>query len=300
MAQINCWRRNKAFTLIELLVVIAIISLLAAILFPVFSRVREKGRQTACLSNMKQLSLGILQYAGDYDDTFPCGRYSGSAFGWNGTSCVGNSASAPSGVGWAGQIFPYVKSTDVFRCPSETSKVGTTTPTRYILSYAYNVNMTPYASVACPTGGQGLAGPPVRLSQMNSPVRTALLFEVTGTNGNALWSTLLDGETQSNAGNGAIGGTGSSNLGGNFYTYATGPTENEYPCPTGGNLTCGTIGRHNDGSNFMAADGHVKWLPSTQVCGGFNNNHSTNAAGAGNTAEGTAYSGGHTLTFSVN
>jgi prepilin-type N-terminal cleavage/methylation domain-containing protein/prepilin-type processing-associated H-X9-DG protein len=62
-------RRLAAFTLIELLVVIAIISLLAAILFPVFSQAREKARQTSCLSNMRQLGLGLDQYAADYDET---------------------------------------------------------------------------------------------------------------------------------------------------------------------------------------------------------------------------------------
>jgi len=63
--------RNAAFTLIELLVVIAIIAILAAILFPVFAQAREKARQSACLSNLKQLSLGIVQYSQDYDESFP-------------------------------------------------------------------------------------------------------------------------------------------------------------------------------------------------------------------------------------
>ncbi len=63
--------RRKGFTLIELLVVIAIIAILAAILFPVFARAREKARQTSCLSNLKQLSLGVLMYAQDYDERLP-------------------------------------------------------------------------------------------------------------------------------------------------------------------------------------------------------------------------------------
>ena len=64
-------KRNKGFTLIELLVVIAIIAILAAILFPVFAKAREKARQASCASNEKQLGLAIIQYVQDYDETFP-------------------------------------------------------------------------------------------------------------------------------------------------------------------------------------------------------------------------------------
>src|SRR5438132_3273033 len=68
-------RRHAGFTLIELLVVIAIIAILAAILFPVFAQARDKARQTACLSNLKQLSLGVLMYAQDYDEVLPGNAY---------------------------------------------------------------------------------------------------------------------------------------------------------------------------------------------------------------------------------
>ncbi len=64
-------RRIRGFTLIELLVVIAIIAILAAILFPVFAKAREKARQTACLSNVKQLAVGMLMYAQDFDEFLP-------------------------------------------------------------------------------------------------------------------------------------------------------------------------------------------------------------------------------------
>src|SRR5262249_15795329 len=63
--------RRPAFTLIELLVVIAIFAILAAILFPVFAQARAKARQAACLSNMKQIGLGLMMYAQDYDETLP-------------------------------------------------------------------------------------------------------------------------------------------------------------------------------------------------------------------------------------
>src|SRR5580700_7273559 len=93
-------RANKqAFTLIELLVVIAIIAILAAILFPVFAQVREKARQTSCLSNEKQLGLAFTQYIQDNDESYPV-----NGGGQNNISL---------GMGWAGQVYPYVKSTGV-------------------------------------------------------------------------------------------------------------------------------------------------------------------------------------------
>ncbi|MGI4791247.1 MAG: type II secretion system protein [Janthinobacterium lividum] len=66
-------KNRNGFTLIELLVVIAVVAILAALLFPVFAKVRERGRQTACLSNLRQLSLATFQYAQDSDDRYPYG-----------------------------------------------------------------------------------------------------------------------------------------------------------------------------------------------------------------------------------
>ena len=91
-------RHRKAFTLIELLVVIAIIAILAAILFPVFARARENARRTSCLSNIRQLGLGFVQYAQDYDEYYPFSK--------------GDSP-------WTVAIQPYIKSTQMLRCPSD-------------------------------------------------------------------------------------------------------------------------------------------------------------------------------------
>jgi prepilin-type N-terminal cleavage/methylation domain-containing protein/prepilin-type processing-associated H-X9-DG protein len=94
-------RKLAGFTLIELLVVIAIIAILAAILFPVFAQAREKARQTACLSNTKQIALGVQMYTQDYDEMLP-------VIGDN-AQCRGR---------WQWQIFPYVKNSDIFTCPN--------------------------------------------------------------------------------------------------------------------------------------------------------------------------------------
>ena len=104
--------RRNGFTLIELLVVIAIIAILAAILFPVFARAREKARQSSCLSNVKQLMLGTLMYAQDYDEVLP--RHINDHLGdeWPGGERY---------LGWTYMIEPYIKNRQILMCPSRTT-----------------------------------------------------------------------------------------------------------------------------------------------------------------------------------
>jgi len=100
--------RKVGFTLIELLVVIAIISILAAILFPVFARARENARRASCVSNVKQIMLGVMQYTQDYDELFPHAyTYSGGTI--NGT--------------WYTYTQPYLKSAQIFKCPSDSNTI---------------------------------------------------------------------------------------------------------------------------------------------------------------------------------
>lgn len=117
---ISSVQRKNAFTLIELLVVIAIIAILAAILFPVFAQAREKARQTSCASNLQQIGLATMMYVQDYDETYPLAEYNiqGGMQYWFGTS---------SGTGTArtfdktkGLLYPYVKDTQIQRCPDWT------------------------------------------------------------------------------------------------------------------------------------------------------------------------------------
>jgi prepilin-type N-terminal cleavage/methylation domain-containing protein/prepilin-type processing-associated H-X9-DG protein len=110
-------RSFAAFTLIELLVVIAIIAILAAILFPVFAQAREKARQTTCLSNMKQWSIGTKMYLSDYDETVvPCYLY--TVHGSDGTLKTG----APVLQWWPDLLDPYVKNDKVWHCPNWSDK----------------------------------------------------------------------------------------------------------------------------------------------------------------------------------
>jgi prepilin-type N-terminal cleavage/methylation domain-containing protein/prepilin-type processing-associated H-X9-DG protein len=104
--------RKRAFTLIELLVVIAIIAILAAILFPVFAQAREKARQTSCLSNIKQTTLGTLMYIQDYDETFPINLY------------IGQNGAAPCMMTFYQQVAPYQKNSQVMICPSDSTPLN--------------------------------------------------------------------------------------------------------------------------------------------------------------------------------
>jgi prepilin-type N-terminal cleavage/methylation domain-containing protein/prepilin-type processing-associated H-X9-DG protein len=106
--------KGKGFTLIELLVVIAIIAILAAILFPVFARAREKARATSCLSNLKQLATGMLMYVGDYDDCWP------KAWGYRLPRPDGNTDE----ITWGVLIYPYVKNEALYICPSSKYRKG--------------------------------------------------------------------------------------------------------------------------------------------------------------------------------
>ena len=103
-------QQKRGFTLIELLVVIAIIAILAAILFPVFARARENARRASCQSNLKQIGLGILQYTQDYDEAYPSINRGNST----------ESSSVETGAKWMDEIYSYVKSEQIFDCPSDT------------------------------------------------------------------------------------------------------------------------------------------------------------------------------------
>ncbi len=121
---------RRGFTLIELLVVIAIIAILAAILFPVFARAREKARQASCQSNLKQIGLGVMMYLQDYDERFPGGGVwdAPNAQIWN-----------PGWPGWISNVIgPYIKNNQLYECPSGTGGWWANPATGQPINYGYN------------------------------------------------------------------------------------------------------------------------------------------------------------------
>jgi prepilin-type N-terminal cleavage/methylation domain-containing protein/prepilin-type processing-associated H-X9-DG protein len=136
-------RVRRGFTLIELLVVIAIIALLAAILFPVFAKARENARRSSCMSNLKQIGLGILQYSQDYDETMVAQRYGAAADGLTTEPTNGTVR-----YKWMDAIYPYVKNSQIFTCPSTKSDPGSLYEPRETLSGplnhygTYSINQT--------------------------------------------------------------------------------------------------------------------------------------------------------------
>jgi prepilin-type processing-associated H-X9-DG protein/prepilin-type N-terminal cleavage/methylation domain-containing protein len=257
--------RLTAFTLIELLVVIAIIAILAAILFPVFATAREKARQTSCANNMKQLGIAFLQYEQDYDEQNPFGRSGSNPSGWMGD-------------GWAYCIYPYVKATGAFACPDDTTQIAVSANEKgdSLCSYATNTQLQELSTV-----------------KFSAPAKTVQLVEISGVQinlvvpvvpgwGGPSWGYEMDysGVTaQRSPGTEGVGiysdnGTptfGTGYLGGR----GAGSTPSAFP---------NSLGRHNNGANYLMADGHTKWLMGNQVSSGTTAPNETYAQGTQNAA----------------
>jgi prepilin-type N-terminal cleavage/methylation domain-containing protein/prepilin-type processing-associated H-X9-DG protein len=244
--------KNKGFTLIELLVVIAIIAILAAILFPVFAKAREKARQITCASDAKQLGLGFLQYTQDYDERWP---QDGGAPGGN-----------TLGSGWAGQIYSYVKSVGVYHCPDDpTAAYVSTTPVFTAVPVSFAANL----SLLRTDGGNSYdVHPGPSLAVDNSPAMTVLLSEVQGTTANVSSTN----ELPSNNDNFSPADNGTANV---FVSTISWAHTNGHQAtgmlggwPSTATATSGNVAVHGTGSNFLMCDGHVKWANGSSVSPG--------------------------------
>ena len=192
---------RRAFTLIELLVVIAIIAILAAILFPVFGRARENARRASCQSNLKQIGIASTQYTQDYDECYYPHRFNSDPQDLSGPAyaALGGTDPGPGHAGsatsdsietnkmwWPGLIQPYIKSWQVFNCPSNPKAWNLVNPDRkpceqdgcdgdnygFENSYAHNDVISPADQY---NGGSGPL--PIKLAQIDRPTRVALVMD---------------------------------------------------------------------------------------------------------------------------
>jgi prepilin-type N-terminal cleavage/methylation domain-containing protein/prepilin-type processing-associated H-X9-DG protein len=227
--------RRHGFTLIELLVVIAIIAILAAILFPVFAKARDKAKQASCLSNLKQLDLAVIMYCGDYDDVFPIAQDWGTAMDH---FCIWDI------------MAPYIKNAGVWACPSHDYGItllpdppyppggGAGFWSSYVseCGYGYNYRLAPESNLSWRSF--------MKLNQITYPSDTFVLGDSSDIE--VCWSI-------------------------NRFAYC-GRCGWEICCDFGAD-TCNddTIyrqednTRHNGGSNIAYVDGHVKWQNATSI-----------------------------------
>ena len=219
---------KKGFTLIELLVVIAIIAILAAILFPAFAKAREAARRSSCSSNMKQIGIALMQYSQEYDEKM-----------------VGAQDRTPGSLGgtypyWQYLVQPYVKSKDLFKCPSNSGSekaYGGAAPSDISNNYAANVDYSgdsdaidkipadQAAQIVMPKHeGQSLAA-------FQSPSSTIEVVEFAGAGGTGISTGIFQLPMSPTATAGDTGGRGDRLFAGHLST-----------------------------SNYLFADGHVKSL----------------------------------------
>jgi len=246
--------RNHAFTLIELLVVIAIIAILAAILFPVFAQAREKARAISCVSNHKQIALGILMYIQDYDETFPRHYYS------NGSTSLTDPPFSPNTpdniVGWNEAIYPYVKNVQLFRCPdsprgpcSSTGSNGQTglcgNDNGATGATGYSINARLAANTGLEDDGKQ-THPSTADAALSWPAMTILVTESS--------SNCSDGCSSSDENEWGWEGRHVDKLYGDGWDSGSEPK---------GSFISGgkpPLTRHTGGGNYAFSDGHVKFL----------------------------------------
>jgi prepilin-type N-terminal cleavage/methylation domain-containing protein/prepilin-type processing-associated H-X9-DG protein len=257
-------RSGRGFTLVELLVVVAIIIIIAALLFPVFSQVREKARQTRCINNLKQISLAMSMYTDDYDGVLP-----------RDVTRYGDLSAGPCGA-WnpnrrlEAKLAPYIRSTEVFACPSAGTPPVTWDdahaacardewaypdflcfrgdPTRgKPLSYGWNyraflLNVSPPSS--------GCDAPGISLAAVVSPESKLMIADSR--------SSFIDSFNLAFANYPGASAAFAGNVDQFWPEFARG---------SGPAIVPGRDARHQMGQNAAFFDGHVRWLPFQKLTG---------------------------------
>lgn len=225
---------RSGFTLIELLVVIAIIAILAAILFPVFAQARAKARQTACLSNMKQIGMGINMYVQDYDEVYPANNWTYDPNNW----CADQG-------GWMQEIQPYIKNSQVYVCPDARKSNpatdfctipgpnGSAAGTITVPWFHYGANEFVVSSVTPGINYLSWKGN-INMAAVGRPAELPLVAD-------CMFITFPDAARIMNA----------NYPGTPWWDYPGTPDP--------------TMARHSGGSTITYGDGHAKWVPQTSM-----------------------------------
>jgi prepilin-type N-terminal cleavage/methylation domain-containing protein/prepilin-type processing-associated H-X9-DG protein len=252
---------TRGFTLIELLVVIAIIAILAAILFPVFAQARAKARQTACLSNLKQIGTAVMMYTQDYDEYYPVDASACGTLGGRNDPC------SKFNPNWRpeAETAPYIKNTGVFQCLSSTRPLVIWDANRGVCSYqawgfpdfmcfpgdttqgkpmSYGWNQSIFFRCDCGTTGVNMASVVAPASKVM--VADALHPQLD-------WSRLPFANYTRNTGNGAV----------NTLDFWFPPASNG----GGEAIIPETHTRHSLGENIAFLDGHAKWVHYRMLTG---------------------------------
>lgn len=221
-------QQRKGFTLIELLVVIAIIAILAAILFPVFAKAREKARQTSCLNNVKQMCNAAMMYVQDYDETFMCANLdAGQEF-------------------WPWQLQPYIKNWNVYDCPSNSVWPNRTSQQWSV--FTFPKGYPEYAFAYSLWDGRVGQPAPTTLAQIPSPAEKFMVFDsctfIAGTYAHIL--------TASTCGQWAPPSPSCPNSENVSASFAAGTPNLKYTL-------------HSQGGNIGFCDGHAKWQQANQI-----------------------------------